>query len=271
MLCDQSVCAPYPAPPCRRSSRFELVAVNRLNFSEFDLRDNVGLMAVLKHKQAAGGDRQQPRSSRMTRRPTGRRSRSGRRVAGSSSESTSSSESEESGDSSDGDRAIPVPRVALRAAEERAAARSDRDSRVYYRRAGGGARGRSSTRDRDMEERSLTGSRKARGHRRSKGVAAAVAAAAEGTASLYGQFVAVANTHVLFNPKRGDIKLAQLRLLLHHLQVRVVGSRWSDCPIVSLAVRLFSLQPCTCAALTGLHLRQNSSQLPCMPAAAAGC
>lgn len=215
-----------------------MVAVNRLNFSEFDLRDNVGLMTVLKHKQAPGGagDRQQPRSSR-SRRP-GRRSRSGRRVAGSSSESSSSSDSE-SGSSSDGDRAIPVPRVALRAAAEEAAAeaaaRSDRDrgiSRVYRR--AGGPRGRSSTRDRDMEG-SPTGGRKPRG-RRSKGVAAAVAAAAEGSASLYGQFVAVANTHVLFNPKRGDIKLAQLRLLLHHLQVSVCacGLLLDGCPIVSL-------------------------------------
>lgn len=230
------MCA-LPAP-CRKSSRFELVAVNRLNFSEFDLRDNVGLMAVLKHKLAPGGagDRQQPRSSR-SRRPW---RRSGRRVAGSSSESTSSSSESESGSSSDGDRAIPVPRVALRAAAEEAAARSDRDrgSRVYRR--AGGTRGRSTRdRDRDMDmEEFPTGSHKARG-RRSKGVAAAVAAAAEGSASLYGQFVAVANTHVLFNPKRGDIKLAQLRLLLHHLQV-CVGSCWMAVRLCPFAVLLFA-------------------------------
>lgn len=35
------------------------------------------------------------------------------------------------------------------------------------------------------------------------------------------QFLAVANTHVLFNPKRGDIKLAQLRLLIRHLQALI--------------------------------------------------
>jgi endonuclease/exonuclease/phosphatase family metal-dependent hydrolase len=51
-----------------------------------------------------------------------------------------------------------------------------------------------------------------------------VAAAAEDDASKYGHFVAVANTHVLFNPKRGDIKLAQLRLLLHHLQVLIAAA-----------------------------------------------
>jgi mRNA deadenylase 3'-5' endonuclease subunit Ccr4 len=31
-------------------------------------------------------------------------------------------------------------------------------------------------------------------------------------------FIGVANTHVLFNPRRGDIKVAQLRLLIKHLQ-----------------------------------------------------
>lgn len=31
------------------------------------------------------------------------------------------------------------------------------------------------------------------------------------------QFICVANTHILFNPKRGDIKLAQLKILLDTL------------------------------------------------------
>lgn len=198
---------------CRRSSRFELVAVNRLNFSEFDLRDNVGLMAVLKNRTAASGagDRQ-PLSSRSRRPP--RRSRSGRRV-GSSSESTSSSESES--ESSDEDRAIPVPRVDLRAAEEAAAARNR--GRVYRR---AGSRGRSirPSPTRGGREESPE-ARKPRGR---KAVAAAVAAAAADSPSKYGQFLAVANTHVLFNPKRGDIKLAQLRLLLHHLQVLIAAA-----------------------------------------------
>jgi mRNA deadenylase 3'-5' endonuclease subunit Ccr4 len=34
-------------------------------------------------------------------------------------------------------------------------------------------------------------------------------------------FIAVANTHVLFNPRRGDVKVAQLRLLIKHLQEMV--------------------------------------------------
>jgi endonuclease/exonuclease/phosphatase family metal-dependent hydrolase len=38
----------------------------------------------------------------------------------------------------------------------------------------------------------------------------------------------VANTHVLFNPKRGDIKLAQLRLLLQHLQALIAAALPED-------------------------------------------
>jgi endonuclease/exonuclease/phosphatase family metal-dependent hydrolase len=37
-------------------------------------------------------------------------------------------------------------------------------------------------------------------------------------------FIAVANTHVLFNPKRGDVKVAQLRLLIKHLQQMVAAN-----------------------------------------------
>lgn len=31
------------------------------------------------------------------------------------------------------------------------------------------------------------------------------------------QLICFANTHILFNPKRGDIKLGQIKLLLDHL------------------------------------------------------
>lgn len=36
--------------------------------------------------------------------------------------------------------------------------------------------------------------------------------------------VAVANIHILFNPKRGDVKIGQLRLLIKHLQQLVCAT-----------------------------------------------
>jgi mRNA deadenylase 3'-5' endonuclease subunit Ccr4 len=49
-------------------------------------------------------------------------------------------------------------------------------------------------------------------------------AAAPNTPNTTSPFIAIANTHVLFNPRRGDVKVAQLRLLIKHLQALVAKS-----------------------------------------------
>jgi hypothetical protein len=50
----------------------------------------------------------------------------------------------------------------------------------------------------------------------------------------------VANTHLLFNPKRGDIKLAQLRVLIARLCALLESSKT---PIVSIVAGDFNLEP----------------------------
>eukprot|EP00252_Welwitschia_mirabilis_P017265 TRINITY_DN38278_c0_g1_i1.p1 TRINITY_DN38278_c0_g1~~TRINITY_DN38278_c0_g1_i1.p1 ORF type:complete len:457 (-),score=72.16 TRINITY_DN38278_c0_g1_i1:149-1519(-) len=42
--------------------------------------------------------------------------------------------------------------------------------------------------------------------------------------------VVIANTHLLFNPKRGDIKLGQVRILLN--EVHFLSRKWGDVPVV---------------------------------------
>ena len=36
------------------------------------------------------------------------------------------------------------------------------------------------------------------------------------------RLLVVANTHLLFNPRRGDVKLAQVEMLLRRLEVRMI-------------------------------------------------
>lgn len=221
---------------------FELAAVNYLNFSEFGLRDNVGILAVLKHKTAAAAgssssDRAPLRGSSSSSRRPGGRSRSARRT-GSSSESSSSSGDEDAA-SSDEDRAIPVPRVALRAQEEAAAARSRYRENTTRRAGGRHQRGYLHGRDGPPSPSSS---------RRSRGQSGAVLAAAGDAAGVgHPQLLAIANTHVLFNPKRGDIKLAQLRLLLHHLQQLIAAAVPEDVAghVPALIMGDFNSKPCT--------------------------
>jgi hypothetical protein len=177
-------------------------------------------MAVLKKRTAAASgstvaERRARISSSSRRGMLSRRSRSGRRI-GSSDESSTSSESES--DSSEEDRSVPAPRIAVHTAHGAPAARS------------------SSDRDRDRVQRRRPGVRSGRvdpgpprwdsepPKRKHRARWLAVAAAAEDNPAKYGQFIAVANTHVLFNPKRGDIKLAQMRLLVQHLQTLVAAA-----------------------------------------------
>lgn len=43
------------------------------------------------------------------------------------------------------------------------------------------------------------------------------------------RLVVVANTHLLFNPRRGDVKLAQVEMLLRRLEVREIGNIRPPC------------------------------------------
>lgn len=47
-----------------------------------------------------------------------------------------------------------------------------------------------------------------------------------------GQLLCVANTHLLFNPKRGDVKLAQLAILLAEIDCMVKSCEGEHCNLI---------------------------------------
>lgn len=160
------LCALY-----RRTACFESVAISQLKFSDFDLKDNVGLLTLLRYKQQQQAEPQRSRQEQ-------------RRL----------------------DRQLQRQQVRRMQERERQWQQLRQQQRKGQEQDFSSSSSSSSSDDSDSDS-DLPHARRAAGQ----------AAAA-------GPFIAVANTHTLFNPKRGDIKLGQLRLLIKHLQALLSAS-----------------------------------------------
>jgi endonuclease/exonuclease/phosphatase family metal-dependent hydrolase len=168
-----------------------VAAVTKLNFAQFDLRDNVGLLAVLKLKAALAQKQQQHKAAGKGKGGKGQGKGSGRASA----------------------QAQRQQRERDREREASRHRRSQQQQRNGRKRHASADPTSAARRSYDSDDSDSDG-----GARRSRIAAAAVAAAAavDGPRPAY---VSIANTHILFNPKRGDIKLAQLRLLVQRLKL----------------------------------------------------